>query len=191
MKKTIWGAHLARNDHTRVYDELLVTALLAGNARAMDRIAARWQPRLLKAAKRLLRDEDQAREAVQETWSGICRGWWRLSDPAKFPVWAYSILRRKCADQIRQAQTGRARLEDIDTAALPVTVPGTETGLAIRQAMARLSPAHRTAASLYFGDGLSLPEIAAVTGVPVGTAKSRLFHARRHLQLILKGDDHD
>ncbi|MEC7291277.1 MAG: sigma factor-like helix-turn-helix DNA-binding protein [Pseudomonadota bacterium] len=41
---------------------------------------------------------------------------------------------------------------------------------------------------MFFGEGLSLNEIAAVTGVPVGTAKSRIFHARQHLKSCLKGD---
>ena len=50
------------------------------------------------------------------------------------------------------------------------------------------APDHRLAAILYFGEGLSLNEIAAVTDVPVGTAKSRIFHARQHLKSRLKGE---
>lgn len=63
-----------------------------------------------------------------------------------------------------------------------------ELQVEIDQALASLSDDHRLAAILFFGEGLSLTEIAAVTGVPVGTAKSRIFNARKHLKSSLKGD---
>ncbi|MGB3625085.1 MAG: sigma-70 family RNA polymerase sigma factor, partial [Henriciella sp.] len=88
------------DDTGRIYDELLVTLARTGDRAAGERLAARWQPRLMRTAGRLLRDEDQAREAVQEAWSGICRGWMGLNDPRKFPAWAFGILHRKCADRI-------------------------------------------------------------------------------------------
>ncbi|MBD0426605.1 RNA polymerase sigma factor [Aquisalinus flavus] len=172
----------------RVYDELLVTLIKAGEAGAAERLAARWQPRLIRVARRLLRDDDQAREAVQEAWTGICRGWHGLSDPAKFPAWAFGILHRKCADRIRHEQRSRARHDSgADPLALPV-MAGAEDHAAITQALGMLSPDHRTAAILYFGEGLTLAEIAIATGVPTGTAKSRIFHARQRLKTLLKGD---
>nr|GGH94284.1 RNA polymerase sigma factor [Aquisalinus luteolus] len=172
----------------RVYDELLVTLVQTGDARAAERLAARWQPRLVRVARRLLRDEDQAREAVQEAWTGICRGWHGLSDPAKFPGWAFGILHRKCADRIRHQQKVRARHDGgTDAAELP-QMAGAEDHAAINQALEHLSPEHRTAAILYFGEGLTLTEIATATGVPTGTAKSRIFHARQRLKALLKGE---
>ena len=42
---------------------------------------------------------------------------------------------------------------------------------------------------LFVGEGLTLAEIATGTEVPIGTAKSRIFHARRHLKAVLEGDD--
>ncbi|MEM9842919.1 MAG: sigma factor-like helix-turn-helix DNA-binding protein, partial [Pseudomonadota bacterium] len=63
-----------------------------------------------------------------------------------------------------------------------------ELRLEIDQALAALNAEHRLAAILYFGDGLSLNEIAAVADIPVGTAKSRLFKARQLLKSHLKGE---
>ena len=63
-----------------------------------------------------------------------------------------------------------------------------EDSLAIAQALDGLSHDHRIAAILFFGEGLALSEIAAATGVPTGTAKSRIFHARRQLQAALNGE---
>lgn len=178
----------------RVYDELLVTLVRAGNRPAGERLAARWHPRLLRTARRLLRDADQANEAVQDTWLAIAKGLWRLSDPAKFPAWAFGILHRKCADRIKQAQRRRAQFPssdaDIDLSA-GHEAPRAEDAVALGQAMAGLSPAHRLAAHLYFAEGLTLAEIASATGVPVGTAKSRLFHARQQLKAALSGEKYD
>ncbi|MEE2930811.1 MAG: sigma-70 family RNA polymerase sigma factor [Pseudomonadota bacterium] len=175
--------------HTeRVYDELLVTLARSGDQKAANRLAARWYPRLMRTALRLVQDRSEAEDALQEAWAGICRGWPRLSDPAMFPGWAFGILRRKCVDRIRKAETDRARSASLDSAPEPSQPARGELQVEIDQALASLSDDHRLAAILYFGEGLSLNEIAAVTGVPVGTAKSRIFNARQHLKSRLKGE---
>ena len=179
---------MAGQDTERVYDELLVTLARSGDQKAANRLAARWYPRLMRTALRLVRDRNEAEEAVQEAWAGICRGWPRLSDPAMFPGWAFGILRRKCVDRIRKVQSDRNRSAPLEAAPEPSQPPRGELQVEIDQALAGLSEDHRLAAILYFGEGLSLNEIAAVTGVPVGTAKSRIFNARQHLKSRLKGE---
>lgn len=182
---------MARDDSDRVFDELLVLHVQSGDRRAMERLAKRWQPRLLTTARRLLGRSDDAVDCVQEAWAGICRGLPRLSDPAKFPAWAFGILHRKCADQIRADTKRRSRAAplDDDMAGAPEAPDGARGDL--QRAFASLSPDHRIAATLYFAEGLSLAEVAEVTGVPVGTAKSRIFHARKHLKSLLDGEKDD
>ncbi len=173
----------------RVYDELLVVMARSGDRRAGERLAARWQPRLIRTARRLLRDDELAREAVQEAWAGICRGWLMLDDPATFPAWAFGILHRKCADRLRTEIRRRGRTAPLDGVEAPA--PGAQDGLALDlgRALGALSPDHRAAAILFFGEGLSLAEIAAATTAPLGTVKSRIFHARRQLKAALSGDE--
>jgi RNA polymerase sigma-70 factor (ECF subfamily) len=125
---------------------------------------------------------------VQEAWEGITRGWRRLKDPAVFPAWAFGILHNKCRDLIRRNQRLRAREADPESAPEPAISARGEDAAAIGQALSRLSYEHRTAATLFFGEGLSLAEIARATGVPEGTVKSRLFHARQKLRADLKGE---
>lgn len=179
---------MAQRDEAQVFDELLVMRIRAGDKRAGERLAARWYPRLMRTALRLLQDREQAQDAVQEAWTGICKGWGRLSHPEKFPAWAFGILHRKCADRIRKEQGLRARTGNIEDAAEPSESSRGELAFAIDQALRLLSSEHRMAAILYFGDGLTLIEVAAATGVPVGTAKSRIFHARNHLKSTLEGE---
>ena len=170
----------------RVHDELLVVLVQSGDRRAAERLAARWQPRLLRTASRLLRGEDRARDAVQDAWASIFRGVARLKDPAAFPAWAFGILHRRCIDRMRGERRRAEDEADMDQVA---AAPGScGDGLDIARALAALDPDHRTAAVLHFCEGLTLAETAAALGVPVGTAKSRLFHARRRLKAALSGD---
>ena len=64
-----------------------------------------------------------------------------------------------------------------------------DDAVAIRHAFAALPTDQRFAAQLFFVEGLTLAEIAQVQGIPLGTAKTRLFHARRKLKAALSGDD--
>lgn len=178
---------IAARDSGRLFDEYLVLAVRAGNRAAGERLAARWRPRLLRTARRLLGDIHAAEDAVQDAWIGIARGLPRLRDPARFPAWAFGILQRRCADWHRRRyreRDGGAPLDE-NSAAAPSTA---ESRLALSEAFAALSIDHRTAAVLYYGEGLTLTEIALATGVPVGTAKSRLFYARQQLRAHLEGD---
>lgn len=175
-------------DTDKIYDELLVTMVRSGDTRAAERLAARWQPRLMRAARRMLGDPDDAREAVQEAWYGICRSWLRLSDPAMFPAWAYGILTRKCADRIRLIRGERRRFLPQEAAPEPSEVDVAPLRHSILAALGQLSPDHRIAAILYFSEGLSLAEVAVAMEIPIGTAKSRIFHARQQLKVLLEGD---
>ncbi len=180
---------MAYSNEDRIYDQLLLLHLKRGDRKAADRLAARWQPRLLRTARRLLQDPEQAREVVQEAWSGICKGWHRVREPERFPAWAYRILHNKCADRIRLEQKQRQRMAPLEHAPEPSISARGEDRLAIIQAFDQLGADQKLAAILYFSEGLTAPEIASVTDAPVGTVKSRLFHARKHLKSLLKGDN--
>lgn len=170
----------------RLYDELLVTLVQAGDRQATARLAARWQPRLARTARRLLLDDELAKGVVQDAWVSILRGLSSLREPSRFAPWAFGILRRRCADAIRKLQHDR-RI-DIDDDAEVSANDEIEDGISIRQALTLLPPGQRLAAQLFFVEGLSLDEIAEVQDVPLGTAKTRLFHARRKLKAVLSND---
>ena len=173
----------------QVYDELLVLQVQTGDRRALDRLAARWHPRLMRSARRFTGDDEAAREAVQECWLGIVAGLGRLRDPARFPGWAFAILRRRCAERVRARAAARARSALLDEAAEPSALPRSEDRLIVAQAFARLPEAQRIAATLFFVEQLKLDEIAAATGSPLGTVKSRIFAARKSLKRALEGEE--
>ena len=177
----------------RVFDEYLVLRAQAGDRTAAERLAVRWRPRLLRTARRLA-DKNAAEDIVQDTWLGLAKALPSLRDPSRFPAFAFRILHRRCAEHIatKSVQQGRSA-EGADELENVAAAPAADRGsafsrTAINAAFASLSADQRTAATLFFGEGLSLQEISAVTGAPIGTVKSRLFHARQKLKTMLEGD---
>jgi RNA polymerase sigma factor (sigma-70 family) len=173
-------------DHTpgRALDEYLVSLSEARSIEALDGLARRWTPRLQRYAARVLGGSGDAGEAahdvVQETWVGAIRGLRSLRDPTQFPAWSYGIATRKCADAIR-ANTRRRRL-DVRAAADDVgrQMAGltSEQQIDLATAIRGLPPIHRAAIHLFYREDVSVEEIASVLGIPAGTVKSRLHHAR-------------
>jgi RNA polymerase sigma-70 factor, ECF subfamily len=165
-------------------DDYLVLLAQGGSREAFARLAARWTPKLLAFAARALGKTEIAKDVVQETWESAVRGLARLDDPGRFRAWIYAIAARKCADALR----GKYRVARIAERAQTMsdTPVDSETGandrLDVRAAMKRLPPEQRIAVSLYFGEEMSVAEIAAITGAPEGTVKSRLFAARKALR---------
>ena|SRR5688572_8846424 len=183
--------HALTVDHApeRALDEYLVSLSQAGSSEALDGLARRWTPRLLRYAARVLGGSDSAdaaRDVVQETWIGAIRGLRGLRDPAQFPAWIYGIATRKCADAIR-ASTRRRRLDLEAAGESSGTVENltSEQQIDLASGIRRLPPIHRAVVHLFYREELSVDEIASILGIPAGTVKSRLHHARdtlkRHL----------
>jgi RNA polymerase sigma-70 factor (ECF subfamily) len=181
----------------RALDEYLVLLSQSGSVEALDGLARRWTPRLLRYAARLLAGSDNsadaARDVVQETWVGAISGLRRLRDPVQFPAWIYGIATRRCADVFR-AQARRRRLDTGQVVGEVGHAGETplEQQIDLVHAIRDLPPIHRAAIHLFYLEDLSVEEIAAVLEIPAGTVKSRLHHARGVLrrQLGAVATDH-
>ena len=176
----------------RLLDAYLVLAAKAGDRTVGEQIARRWHRKLIAHAWRLTGDAEAARDAAQAGWSEILAGLDRLRDEHAFPAWAFRIVSRACTRQIGQTVRQR-RLADA-LAAEPVeaaqTAPdGDEEVQRLRAAIRALSPGHRAAIALFHFEELSVAEVAVALNIPLGTAKTRLMHARRKLRLILEGNE--
>lgn len=131
-----------------------------------------------------------AEEILQDTMLAIWRGASSFRGESSVRSWVVAIARRQTRDRLR----GR-RLQVVDDAFLadqPGPDPGPELMALDRAELAEvtgaireLAPLHREVLGLAFGAGLSLPEVAGVLEIPVGTVKSRLAAARAALGRIL------
>ncbi len=129
---------------------------------------------------------------MQAAWFDIVRGLNGLRDERAFPAWAYRIVTRKTAGAIGARVAERAlATEFADAPAAAAPDPGASVeGGELRREVAALPPGHRAAVALHYFDGLSIAETAVALGIPAGTVKTRLLHARARLKTRLEGDSH-
>jgi len=131
-----------------------------------------------------------AEEIVQDAMLAVWRGAGSFRGESSVRSWVIAIARRQTRDRLR----GR-RLRVVGDAFLadqPGSGPGPEATALDRAELAEVTGAirelaspHREVLGLAFGSGLSLPEVAGVLEIPVGTVKSRLTAARTALNRIL------
>ena len=131
-----------------------------------------------------------AEEILQDTMLAVWRGASSFRGESSVRSWVIAIARRQTRDRLRSR-----RLRVVDDAFLadqPSSGPGPEVTALDRANLAEvmgaireLAPAHREVLGLAFGSGLSLPEVAGVLEIPVGTVKSRLAAARTALNRTL------
>jgi len=131
-----------------------------------------------------------AEEIVQDTMLAVWRGAGSFRGESSARSWVIAIARRQTRDRLRG---GRLRVvDDAFLADQPSSGPGPEVlaldraELAeVRGAIRELAQPHRELLGLVFGSGLSLPEVAGVLEIPLGTVKSRLTAARTALGRVL------
>jgi RNA polymerase sigma-70 factor (ECF subfamily) len=135
--------------------------------------------RLDAAARLILRDPELARDAVQEALIRAWRDLPGLRDPDRFDAWLHRLTVNACLDL---ARSRRRRPIEVEISQLDApSQPDHSGSLADRElvdaALRRLDPGHRAVVALHYLLGMSLPDVAASLGIPLGTAKSRLHHA--------------
>lgn len=132
----------------------------------------------------ILGNEADARDAAQETFVAAWRSIGALRDPARLDAWLQRTAVNAARQTIRAARRRRIReipsstVVDLAARAAPA---GSDDAAVLDAALASLPVDQRTLLVLRHLEGRSIGEIAAILEVPDGTAKSRLFAARRAL----------
>ena len=168
----------------------LVDRARRGDHDAFAALAGATIGRLDAAARLILRDPDQAKDAVQETLVRAWRDLPTLRDPSRFDAWLNRLLFRACIDEARRLK--RHRL-DIDLT--PIDHPDHDDANAVmvdrdqlERGFSRLEPEARAIIVLHHYLDLPLPEVAFALGIPLGTAKSRLHRALQSMRAALDAD---
>lgn len=169
----------------------LVTQARSGDPDAWDQLLRSFQLRLYVYARELLHDDAAALDAVQETFVSAVRHLHSLRQDHKFASWIFGILHQRCLQQARRrgresrwldpSAEGTEAAETISDPLAPDPLDDLlqrEQEARFLATLAALPEPQRSLLLLRFLDDFSLDEIAGITGVPVGTVKSRLHHAR-------------
>jgi len=170
---------------------------------AFRRLVERHQRRAFAIALQLVRDENDARELVQDAFLRVYKNLGGFQGGSSFFTWLYRIITNLSIDLIRKpgrqtSDLDDARLEMEETSDLDLpflsrfdgadpadVVRRREIGARLQTALDALPSYHRAVIVLREIEGLSYEEMAQAMGVSKGTIMSRLFHARQKLQRAL------
>jgi len=167
--------------------------------RPHDRVFRENLPALYRLAYTLLRQREEAEDAVQDAWLRVARAGEGQGEAVRHPRgWMFRILRNLCIDRLRARRT-HLRIVGTDTDIDALPAPATDTARAddaaeaadtlarTRAAMERMPRDLAEILTLVVIEGMSYREAASVLEIPVGTVRSRLNRARRHLRETLDG----
>lgn len=182
-------------------DRSIVEAARGGDRAAFDALARTEVDRVYRLALAITGNEADAADATQEAFVAAWRKLRDLRDPDAFDAWLTRLAvnasrmslrarRRRfvreipVADVDPEAQRSGSSGDGAGSAGSP-SPDAREDGMDLRAALARLPAEQRSLLALRHLEGRGIAEIAAVLGIPEGTAKSRLFAARRALERAL------
>ncbi len=172
-------------------DERLIRRIAAGDRLAMQTLFARHHVRLYRFVLRLVRDPSTAEDLISDVFLDVWRQAGRFEGRSKASTWLLSIARFKALSALRRRHD--EQLDEQAAAAIedPADDPHaalekTDRGLALRRCLAALSLEHREIVDLIYYHEKSVQEVAAIVGIPEGTVKTRMFHARKRLAELLR-----
>ena len=181
-----------------VGDVEILRRIRAGERDAVDDLYERFRRPAFALARRILGDDGLAEDVLQDVFLGV----WR--DPSgydgargSFSSWLLAVVHHKAVDAVRREESQRrrqARAEDEAVLDAPVAARDVEDDAwsrvvadQVRTALAVLPPPQREALTLAYYGGYTQREVAALTGTPLGTVKTRMLAGMRRLKTELGG----
>jgi RNA polymerase sigma-70 factor (ECF subfamily) len=173
-------------------DEHLMLAYRDGDAGAFETLYKRHRGALYRFVLRALKQAAPAEELYQEVWIRVIEARGRYTPQARFTTWLYTIAHNLLVDHWRKKGLTLVQLDD-DAGVAAADNPARQAEA--RQALTRLASAlealpaaQREAFLLHEEGGLTVAEIAAVTGAGEEAAKSRLRYAMAKLKAAVDDD---
>jgi len=181
--------HRLKADKQKIYQELLVLRCKRGDKQALAGLVRLWEKRLFYYVRRLVGTEEDAWDTLQRVWMKVLMGIKSLKNPRNLPTWLYRITRNTALSHLRERYKAQEHLDegcDLGNAEVTEEAPCFEDVELVHHGLGQISLAHRDVLTLYFLQDLSIEEIAVVLAIPLGTVKSRLYHAKRALRNVLE-----
>lgn len=163
----------------------LLGRVVDGDHDAFTTIMRAHEDRVFSVCLRIMGNREQALDAVQETFLTTFRKASQFRGNSALGTWIYRIAVNTCYDQLRkQRRRMTAPMPDhVDPAdhAAEDAVDSAGIRPEIQRALTAIPADFRTAVILSDIEGMGLPEVAEILGIPIGTVKSRVFRGRRLL----------
>lgn len=168
----------------------VVRRIAAGDVTALDTLYRQLERPLFGFIHSKLNDPFASADILHEVFLEVWRGAAGFQDRSRVRTWVYAIAWRKVVDEFRAR--GRMTIQDEipdrpdeGPSALELLQSAEERDM-LRDCLGGLKPDHRAAIELTFLEDMSYREVAEVIGVPEGTVKTRVFHAKALLLRCLE-----
>jgi RNA polymerase sigma-70 factor (ECF subfamily) len=172
-------------------DADLIARLCNADEHALEQLYHIYYPRLFRFIARIARREDFIDEVINDVMFVV---WEKAAtyDPKFKPsTWIFGIAFNKARQAVRDTSRDEEEsLDEIDEDSSWLGRPDTnlnqlETDEWLEYALSELSPEHRAVIELTYYEGLHYSEIATIMGCPENTVKTRMYHARKNMALLL------
>lgn len=185
----------------RDIDLLLVQRVQRGDKKAFDLLVLKYQRKLMRLVSRLVHDQAEAEDVVQDSFIRAYRALPQFRGDAAFYTWLYRIgintaknylaaqKNRPRAAFENETEEGEIREQDFamsDNNTPESILASKQIAATVNEAMAGLTEELRTAITLREVESLSYEEIAEMVGCPIGTVRSRIFRAREAIAAKLR-----
>ena len=163
-----------------------IARLRCRDSAALACVVGRYQHRLYRYLRRLVREPAAADDLFQQTWLNVVRQIGRYDSRRSFDTWLFAIAHNAAMDLLRRRageslEESGCHLATAEPDALSVAMASERTAV-LASEMAGLSAPYREVLTLRFEEGMKLEEIAEVTHSPLSTVKSRVQRALESLR---------
>lgn len=171
-------------------EERIIAQAKRGDQEAFGELFDRYQPFVWNMALRMTGDCDEAEDVAQEVFVTVWKKLPQFQGLSTFSTWLYrisvnrtlSFIKRRTAQKLGRSQIKVDLDDNAHTNNPSASIEKKEAEKVLGTLLARLDPERRMALILRDIEGLSYTEIAAATGVPVGTVRSRIARGRKELE---------
>lgn len=195
------NSSLTAEQEAALEDHRLLSGLQAGDERAYEQLIERFQAPIYNLAFRLLNDQADASDVLQEVFLKVFRNIGHFRGDCSLRTWLYRIAvneahnRRRWLFRHRRGETGIDVADDdsntwekplFDTSETPFDFTmNREAQLLLEEGLAAINPVFRAALILREIEDMSYEEISAILEISIGTVKSRIVRGREALRHYL------
>ena len=177
-------------------DEYLLQMALDGDGTSFGILVQRWEKRIYGFVRRYVGNNEDAKDLTQDTFTKAYQNLDRLVDPARFSSWLYKIALNECRMRFRkekgthrvpweesQAETRRSERVDENPESRLETVQNVDR---LKEAFGDLPKQQKEVILMKEFQGLKFHEISEILGVPLSTAKSRMYLGLKTLRKLME-----
>ena len=189
---TIAGsAIMSEQEQVNEIEARLVRRIADGDRKAFEELFNVYGKRIFRYAYRMINDTGKAEEVTNDVMIEVWKSAGKFEERSSVSTWIIGITRFRALNAIRGKRVETVELESApeaedEQANVEQAQDRKSLNKAIRQQLTKLSPEHRDVIELTFFHGHSYKEIAEIAGCPENTIKTRMFHAKKQLEPLLK-----